>query len=289
MKLDRFGIVESNENKKVNDTIENKDGKYTVYIGDCEKVLERMAYENKRVDLIVTSPPYFIMRGTVEYNSYEAYLEKMKRIFENARRVLKPGRILVVNVGDYLINGKRLFIGADFIKLLQEIGYEVFDNIIWAKPKGYMNDAGKRAGMFIKTKMPMYYKPNNTYEHMILSINGKEMTRCNESCIGKDNYYKSKVSDEIFKKHLKDYTNDIWNISPKGSKWHPAPFPIDIPYKFILLYSYYGDTVLDPFHGSGTTMRAASMLGRNAIGIEMNENYVKRFKSEFDKDLEVIK
>jgi len=288
MNLENFGVIQNKKNVKKIDSELNVKTKYKIYNGDCEKVLEKMAFEDERVDLVVTSPPYYIMRGTMDYGTYESYMEKMKRVFDNLRKVLRPGRIVVVNIGDYLIDGKRLFLGADFIKMLQELKYNVFDDIIWAKPIGYSNAAGKRAGMFIKTRLPMYYKPNNRYEHMILAINGSEMARFNEKYYGKDIYESSKVSDTVFSVYLKKYMTDIWEFAPKNSTWHPAPFPLDMPYKFILLYSFVGETILDIFHGSGTTMIAASMLNRSAIGIEMNKDYINRFIKEFDKDVEVV-
>ena len=277
--LEQFGLLEKDKRDGSEKTID-VDTFYDIYIGDCEYVMKRMYEEGRKVDLIVTSPPYFVMRGVMEYNSYKAYLDKMRRIFENAKKILRNGRVIAVNVGDYLVNGKRLFIGADFIHLLQDIGYNVFDDIIWVKPVGYMNDAGRRAGMFIKTRLPMYYKPNNRYEHIILAINGNNMYRTNESYYGKDVYEASKVDDRTFS-ILKPYMSDIWEIRPKTNSWHPAPFPEEIPRNLILLYSFVGEVVLDPFFGSGTTMKVARKLHRSSIGIELNEEYVKRFKKEF--------
>lgn len=274
----------SSDNREVSDDTRGSKNKLILFIGDSEYVLKHMAENNIKVDLVVTSPPYYTMRDTIAYHTYDEYMRKMRAIFSNLRSVLRPGRFCIVNVCDYLVNGKRLTIGSDFIQMLKELGYVVHDDIIWAKPRGKAQGASKRAGIFIQSPYPLYYKPNNIYEHIIVSTNG-EMT----------SYRKTDDKYRIDWKKYKDYMCDIWEIHPVDDKYgHPAPFPIQIPINCIEFYSFPGETVLDPFMGSGTTFLAARKLNRSCIGIEINRDYVEIIKKKvgwntgLDYEFEII-
>lgn len=295
MDLDRFLGVKDEEEQTDDDEEMNGMGVnietiYKVYVGDCEEVLRRLHNEGIKVHLLVTSPPYFLMRGQMDYNSYKSYLDKMKRVFENAKDVVYNGRFLAINVGDYIVDGKKYFIGADFIHMLQDIGYTVMDDILWVKPFGYMNTAGRRAGMFVKNRLPLYYHPNDRYEHIIIALNGKEISR--NVKYSEERINASKISDYQFNKYIKKFTSDIWEFPPETNSWHPAPFPRTLPRTIIMLYSYIGEVVLDPFMGSGTTLKVAFELKRNAIGIEFEKEYALRFRKEFageyNKEVDII-
>ena len=80
--------------------------------------------------------------------------------------------------------------------------------------------------------------------------------------------------DPLSEEEIKEFCWSVWELPPSEIKEHPAPFPVEIPYRLIKMYSYAGETVLDPFLGSGTTLQAAMRLGRNSIGIEVAESYL---------------
>jgi len=290
--LDKFlGIKKEDEEEDeiISNNI-NVDTFYRVYIGDCEKVLGMMALNRIKVHLLVTSPPYFLMRGLMNYDSYKSYLNKMRNVFKAAKDVVYRGRIVAVNVGDYIVKGRKFFIGADFIKMLQSLGYTVLDDILWVKPFGYMNTAGKRAGVFVQKRLPLYYHPNDRYEHIIIAVNGE---RINRDVNYSDDIIKASIIDDYkYNKYIKKYTSDIWEFPPETNSWHRAPFPKTLPRNIIMLYSYVGETVLDPFMGSGTTLKVAAELKRSAIGIEIEKEYVERFGNEFkggyNKNVEII-
>jgi DNA modification methylase len=262
-----------------------------VIFGDSEEVLK--SFSDNSIHLIVTSPPYYTMRNQMKWNSYEEYLEKMRRIFVECFRILRPGRVCIVNVCDYLVDGTKYPIPADFIRMLISIGFKYEDDIIWVKPLGVgkNNGSGKRAGNFIKFGFPLYFKPNNRYEHILIFRKGKlDFSQFQ---------YKEKIDYREFKKYLSDVwefptvIKNQWNVNKK----HVAEFPEKLPYLCISLYSLRNEIVLDPFLGSGTTMKVAKMLGRSCIGIEINREYEDMIKQKvgfgqkslnFDVEYEIV-
>lgn len=243
-----------------------------VIFGDSEEVLK--SFSDNSIHLIVTSPPYYTMRNQIKWKNYEQYLEKMKRIFKECFRVLRQGRVCVVNVCDYLLNGTKYPIPADFTRMLISIGFNYEDDIIWVKPLGVgkNNGSGRRAGNFIKLGFPLYFKPNNRYEHILIFRKGKLDFKQFQN--------KEKVDYKEFKKYL----SDVWEFSTairnqwNVKKMHVAEFPEKLPFLCISLYSLRNEIVLDPFLGSGTTVKVAKELQRNSIGIEINSDYFEMIK-----------
>jgi site-specific DNA-methyltransferase (adenine-specific)/site-specific DNA-methyltransferase (cytosine-N4-specific) len=256
--------------------------KLTLIRGDSELQLQQLPPDS--VDLVVTSPPYFEMRGEMEYGSYPQHLAKMAAIARGLAVVIKPGRVVVINVGDYVDSGHvKRPLAADWIKIFEgipEMQYE--DDIIWEKAFSFGMGAGDRAGMFIKTGFPLYYKPNNTYEHMLIFRKGKldysPFKKGKPSALEQN-----KVDYEEFRTHL----SDVWHMKNLSSyreyaAEHIAQFPPDLPRGFISLYSLPGETVLDPFCGSGTTLEVCREMDRNGIGIELNPDHCKLTKKRLN-------
>jgi DNA modification methylase len=245
--------------------------RYTIYHGDCEKALKMM--NSNSVHLVVSSPPYFVMRGEMEWNSYEEYISKMERVMAEVYRVLKPGRYVCINMSDYILDGKRYDLNWEWHRILKSVGFRYRDTIIWKK-KGELATigAGKMASNFIKYKLPMYYNPDRVMEVILVFSKGEPM-------IPRYNSYITEMSIVDISK-VKDYLKNVWEIAPRQDKEHPAVFPIELPYYLIQFYSYVGETVLDMFGGTGTTGKAAKMLNRSAILCEIEDKYVNRIKRE---------
>lgn len=244
-----------------------------IYIGDSEKVLKKQ--EGGSVSLVVTSPPYYVMRGYQPWKDYDEYLDKMYRIFRECKRVLHHGRYCVVNVCDYRYKGRKYAIPSDFIQfMVKALNFHYIDDIIWVKPCGSSSSgAGSRCGNFVKTGFPLYYYPNNRYEHLLIFRKGS----MNYKVI----YNKKKYALDYTK--FKKYLSDVWRFSTVvHSKDHPAKFPELLPYLVINFYSLPIDSevVLDPFLGSGTTMKVARELGRSSIGIELDDTYLPAIKEK---------
>lgn len=244
-----------------------------IVIGDSENGLKEV--ETCSVQLTVTSPPYFRMKGYVDYPTYSDYMKKMRAVFNEVYRVTEEGRVCAVNVCDYIDGGHKYPLVADFTKMLQGLGFTYEDCIIWAKPFGVGRDsgsAGSRAGNFIKYGNPLYFKPNNTYEGIIIMRKGEID-------------YKKYPKVQIDYRKFYEFMGDVWHMSAvSGSQFrflsnHPAPFPYQLPYNLVNLYSLEGELVIDPFCGTGTTLKAAKESGRSSIGFELNKFWLPQIKS----------
>jgi DNA modification methylase len=216
------------------------------------------------------------MRGLIKWKSYNDYLAAMLRVMKENFRVTEEGRYIIYNICDYLIDGKRYSIPSDFIFIGKKVGMDYIDDIIWVKPYGVgrgMRGSGQRAGSFIQYPYPLRFLPNNRYEHWIIWRKGKLR-----------HPYPKK--DKINYESVKSFLSDIWEVTPVTrnqfniDKIHPAEFPIIFPINFIKFWTFKGDKVLDPFLGSGTTLRAALELKRKGVGYEINKEYEKYIRNK---------
>ncbi len=249
---------------------------HKLIIGNCMVMGE---VSDESVHLMVTSPPYFNAPFDYKglFKNYDQYLGVLRRFAKETFRVLQEGRIAVLNIDDMLINGEKFPIVADAIKIFQEAGFRYRDRIIWKKPDGYLR-ISRRSGVILQNPYPMYFYPDNLLESIIIFQKGK----FNYRSIPKEIREASKID-------IKEFSNKKWymtlwemnNVLP-GSPLEKdiAAFPYELPYRVIKLFSYKGETVLDPFVGSGTTMKAARDLGRNSIGIEIKKSLVPIIKEK---------
>jgi len=212
------------------------------------------------------------MRDEIAWDSVDEYFDKMARIYKEVKRVVKHGRYIIVNMADYIKDGKRYDLNFQWHELLKyEIGLEWRDTIIWKK-KGELATigAGKMASNFIKMKLPMYYNPDRNYEVLLVFSKGKPRIPDYSKIV------KNKSLVDVDK--YRDYLSCIWEIAPRQDPEHPAVFPYKLAEVVITLYSYVDEVVLDPFLGTGTTMRVAKDLGRSCIGCEINDKYIPIIK-----------
>jgi site-specific DNA-methyltransferase (adenine-specific) len=220
------------------------------------------------IQLMLTSPPYFNAPFDYEgiFKNYDQYLGVLRKFAKETFRVLQEGRIAVLNIDDMLINGEKYPITADATKIFQEAGFRYRDRIIWKKPEGYLR-ISKRSGVILQNPYPMYYYPDNLLESIIIFQKGK----FDYKSINQEVREASKIDKDEFQKNKWFMT--LWemtNVLP-GSPLEKdiAAFPDELAYRVIKLFSYVGETVLDPFCGSGTTMKIARLLKRNSCGIEI--------------------
>lgn len=253
----------------------------TIGMGDSEELLRELPSES--VDLVFTSPPYYNAKPEyTEYLSYEEYLLKMKKIIHGCARVLNEGRFFVINVSPVLIRrasrseaSRRIAVPFDFHRLFIEEGFEFIDDIIWMKPEGagWATGRGRR---FAADRNPLQYKPVPVTEYVL--VYRKKTDKLIDWLIRKhpdqEAVKASKIADGY------EVTN-VWKIPPAHCKEHPAVFPAELAEKVISYYSFKNDVVLDPFGGTGTTAKAAAMLGRRFVLFEMEPKYVKLIKKYF--------
>lgn len=224
--------------------------------------------QSESVQLILTSPPYFNAPFDYKgyYKDYSKFLDIMTLMANESFRVLENGRIFALNIDDMLIDSIKYPITADLTRIFVEAGFSFRDRIIWKKPDGY-GRISRRSGVLFQNPYPMYFYPDNLLESIIIFQKGK----FNYKSVSKEIKEQSKIDINTVKKQK--WFFNLWEItnvlpSDKFSKG-VAAFPDQLAYRIISLFSFVGETVLDPFAGSGTTTKVARILKRNSIGIEI--------------------
>jgi len=254
------------------------------------------------VALTITSPPY---RNAIDYSQHvknikksenvwmrgtgtqttENYMNLMEKIFNDVYKVTKEGGFCCIVIGDEVVNGKLLPLPSLFLERLCSLENEddstkwrFRDMIIWNKVTSGRNGAGNRFGLFIQYPIASYYRANIMHEYIIILQKGKARPDIN---------VKEKERVPLNRILKREIANSIWNIAPvpPGSIKHPVPFPEQIPFRLITLYSKKGDVVLDPMNGSGQTTNVANQLGRDYIGIDIRKEYVKEAKTRVSQKL----
>jgi len=249
------------------------------------------------IGLTVTSPPYWnaidydrfvdnpdtnyrTREYDVGFSGYEDYLDWLETVFTGVLEKTSPGGHLAIVVGTVLLNGHHYPVPMDLTARLTRKGWEFRQDIVWHK----VTAGVRRAGTFIQHPFPGYYHPNIMTEYILVFRRpGSPIYR--EKTPEKKENARIKVGD-IFTKEI---ANNVWHIAPvpPGHLDHPAPFPEDIPFRLILLYSYPGDIVFDPFNGSGQTTKVACHLGRHYIGYDIQEAYTKYARRRLCESLQI--
>ena len=210
------------------------------------------------VSLTITSPPYNVGKLSDSDLSDEDYWKLIEECFKEVYRVTESGGRLVINVANL---GRKPYIPFSnmFTQIMLDLGFLMRGEIIWQKSKGA--NANFAWGSWLSASNPVI---RDIHEYCLV--------------FSKDGMSKGiKGKSTLEKEEFMDSTLSIWNINPARAKkiGHPAPYPVELVERFINLYSYEKDLILDPFIGSGTTAIAANNLGRNYIGYEINDDYCK--------------
>ncbi len=249
---------------------------HKIIMGDSRKMME---IEDKAVHLMITSPPYFNAPFDYEgfYKTYDEFLEVMRDFASETFRVLDEGRIACVNIDDMLVDGEKYPIVADVTQIFVKAGFRYRDRIVWKKPEGYIR-ISRRSGVMLQHPYPMYYYPDNLLESILIFQKGK----FNYKKVDKQKKEASKI--DLNESQKNKWFLTLWemtNVLPSGGlEKSIAAFPDELPRRLITLFSFVGDTVLDPFLGSGTTMKMARQMDRNSIGYEINERLLPVVKEK---------
>ena len=250
---------------------------HTIINGDSRRMAE---LQDKSVHLVITSPPYWQLKdyGSDEQigfnDSYESYINNLNLVWKECYRVLNNGCRLCINIGDqfarsvYYGRYKVIPIRTEIIKFCESIGFDYMGAIIWQK-KTTTNTTG---GASIMGSFPF---PRNG----IISIDYEFILLFKKLGSPKKPDKKIKDLSRMIKEEWKEYFSGHWNFGGVKQDGHIAMFPEELPKRLIKMFAFVGDTVLDPFLGSGTTSLAARNLGRNSVGYEINPEflpYVKR-------------
>jgi len=270
--------------KAVSERVREIPTHHTLRIGDARDL---SIIQDHSVHLVVTSPPYWTLK---EYNpheaqlgaltDYEKFLEQLNRVWSECLRVLVPGGRLVVVVGDVLLsrraNGRHRVVPlhADIQVNCSRLGFDNLAPIFWYKIANAAFEAGGNHGSFLGKP----YEPNAVVKHdveYILMFRKPGGYRSPDP----DTRLLSIISAEDHKKWFQQVWTDIKGAS---TRLHPAPFPVELADRLIRMFSFIGDTVLDPFVGTGSTILAAMNSGRNSVGVEVDPNYFELAKKTIE-------
>lgn len=244
----------------------------TLYNGDF---LRLDGIESQSIDLIVTSPPYNIdiQYGSTNDNlSYDEYLnfsdEWLRKCYDLCR---SDGR-LCLNIPLDKNKGGQQSVCADFTTIAKSIGWRYHSSIIWNEGNVSRRTAW---GSWLSASAPYVIAPVETI--VVLYKESWKKTR-------------GERKSDIERQEFMDWTNGLWTFngqSKKGAGGHPTAFPLELPKRCIKLFSFVGDTIFDPFVGSGSSLIAASTLGRRGIGVEIDSNYCQIALSRLEKEASV--
>jgi DNA modification methylase len=238
---------------------------------------------DKSVHLIITSPPYWQLKdyGTENqigfHDSYESYINNLNLVWSECNRVLHDGCRLCINIGDqfarsvYYGRYKVIPIRTEIIKFCESIGLDYMGAIIWQK-QTTMNTTGGGA------VMGSFPYPRNG----ILKIDYEFILIFKKQGNSPKPTLEQKKLSEMTKEEWNTYFSSHWTFGGAKQDGHIAVFPEELPARLIKMFSFAGETVFDPFMGSGTTALAAKKLQRNSIGYEINPEFIPFYKSKLN-------
>ena len=231
------------------------------------------------IHLVVTSPPYWNLK---RYNDnpaqmghisdYECFVSELAKVLSEVYRVLVPGGRLVCVVGDVCLsrrknNGRHVVVPlhADICVRCRKIGFDNLNPIIWHKISNANYEVSGSTRFLGKP-----YEPNaiikNDIEFILMQRKPGGYRKPTEE---------QRLRSRIRKDEFAQWFRQFWTLSGASTKPHPAPFPLELAYRLVRIFSFWDDTVLDPFCGTGTTMLAAMKCARNSIGMEIDAKYCR--------------
>lgn len=257
--------------------------KHNVYFGDCRTM---KGVDDQSVQLVVTSPPYWSIKdyGNNDQIGYgetvDEYQNSLGLVINECHRALSPGCRMAVNIGDQYLRASEhgkysvLPIPIYIIQRSMDAGFDYMGSIIWTKITSTNTTGGC-------SWMGATYYPGDghvTYEHEYICLfrkSGKRVTPKDPDI---------REGSKLTKEERSHWFRGLWNdVRPVRQTEHVAMFPTDIPNRLIRMYTYIGETVLDPFMGSGTTALAAYESNRNSIGYELNPQMLPVMKEKVGK------
>jgi site-specific DNA-methyltransferase (adenine-specific) len=233
----------------------------------CKSSEKMNELPDNSIHLMVTSPPYNVGKEYDENLSLNEYRTFLKRVWSEVKRVLVPGGRVCINIANL---GRKPYIPihAFIIEDMLDLGFLMRGEIIWNKASS--SSSSTAWGSWLSAKNPTL---RDIHEYILVFSKGK-FSREN---IGRKN--------TISKEEFLEFTKSVWTFPAESATkvGHPAPFPIELPYRLIQLYTFEGEIVLDPFIGSGQTAIAAIKTRRHYIGYDINEEYVKLAVERIEK------
>jgi site-specific DNA-methyltransferase (adenine-specific) len=245
-----------NGSKPITDNLFPVEYENKIILGTSENMKE---IPDNSLHLMVTSPPYNVSKEYDEDLSLKEYLQLLRNVFTETYRVLVYGGRACVNVANL---GRKPYIPlSDHIsQMMIDIGFKMRGEIIWAKGAGA--GVSMAWGSWQSASNPVL---RDTHEYILVFSKGVFDRK------------KGDKENTITKEQFMEWTKSVWTMNPESAKKvkHPAPFPLELPYRLIQLYTFKGDIILDPFMGSGSTAIAALKSERKYVGYDVDLEYIK--------------
>ena len=249
--------------------------RHRLILGDARKL---DFLPDQSVHLVVTSPPYWTLKeylpnagqlGHVE--DYDDFLKALEQVWQECLRVLVPSWRLVCVVGDVCLsrkeNGRHVVVPlhADICVMCRKMGFDNLNPIIWHKISNASYEVANGSKFLGKP-----YEPNAIIKNDIEFI----LMRPSKPGGYRKPTEAQRDASRLTKAEFEEWFQQFWHITGASTKDHPAPFPLELAYRLVRMFSFVGDTVLDPFGGTGTTTIAAIKARRNSVSIEIEQSYL---------------
>ena len=246
---------------------------------------------DESVHLVLTSPPYWTLKeyplnegqlGLIA--DYDRFHDELDKVWGHCFRALVPGGRLVCVVGDVCLSRRRygrhlvMPMHADIVVRSRKIGFDNLSPIFWYKIANANYEVENGSSFLGKP-----YEPNaiikNDVEFILMLRKPGGYRQPTEQ---------QRDASRLTKEEYQEWFQQVWNLNGQSTRDHPAPYPEELAYRLVRMFSFAGDTVLDPFLGTGTTLLAAARCGRNGIGVEVEPRYVTFASKRLERDLTTL-
>jgi len=234
------------------------------------------------VHLVLTSPPYWTLKEYPANESqlglvadYEEFHNELDKVWKHCFRVLVPGGRLVCVVGDVCLSRRRhgrhmvMPLHADIVVRCRRLGFDNLNPIFWHKISNAAYEVENGSSFLGKPYEPNAIIKNDMEYILMLRKSGGYRQPTQEQ----------RDASRLSKEEHHDWFQQVWTIPGESTRTHPAPFPEELAYRLVRMFSFAGDTVLDPFMGLGTTLLAAARCQRSGIGVEIDPSYFSKAKA----------
>jgi modification methylase len=243
---------------------------------------------DESVHLVVTSPPYWTLKeypknarqlGMIE--DYDQFHDELEKVWRHCLRVLVPGGRVVCVVGDVCLSRRRhgrhmvMPMHADIVVRARKLGFDNLSPIFWYKIANANYEVENGSSFLGKPYEPNAIIKNDVEFILMLRKPGGYRQPTDEQ----------RKSSRLSKEEYQEWFQQVWNLNGESTRFHPAPYPTELAYRLVRMFSFTGDTVLDPFMGTGTTLIASARCGRNSVGVDVEPAFVKMAKEKLEREV----